>query len=581
MAYQLKKIGYAVLSGDASLQEIVIPPSIGQIAKIDSHTFLGSSLTSVIFLGISSSLSAQVQTSEMFGVGHDCEFTTSDAKRFKWLASSKTITEVKDYKQLGSAKVSVGKPNKLKLGRKFYFFTEQLYNWCTNPESQDASKFPDPVECPLVVVYGDFKTSLRSRQFLKNVLEDTSYYKWAKENLKCFMFLLDRDGMIETSSYSADLRFFKTLQPENACKDFIVVEFIYKTKIITKTFLGSTWSSFRDMLLEGCDQAGFSSFDPTQYESILDDVDPEEVPTTGLDQDSIKNYAKNLPWWYSGGKLAVGTSWTLTSSKPFDYIDVSTPETTYILFGGYDMNYPSNCPTQVHSKLVPEFKPYCNPENFQETYNEECANGKFMQLFGVGCKYRFFQFYEFSHGADDLITIDTDGYRNRNIKKRIYDAMRAGGQNKVFGQFDSCDSGSMIDSFAASLGQRSSSSYTPPSSPGVAIGDYLAKRFNRRAQLLNALFGIDASTVTPKWIFWASTERGHYGWYYPQEKTIYQEGENQALELKKDNDRYDTVFGLVKEKAWYNKGEGNINESIPQKRVYPDDNHYEKCIAFW
>ena len=97
------------------------------------------------------------------------------------------------------------------------------------------------------------------------------------------MFLLDRDGMIETSSYSADLRFFKTLQPEDACKDFIVVEFIYKTKIITKTFLGSTWSSFRDMLLEGCDQAGFSGFDPTQYESVLDDVDPEEVPTTGLD----------------------------------------------------------------------------------------------------------------------------------------------------------------------------------------------------------------------------------------------------------------------------------------------------------
>ena len=73
---------------------------------------------------MSSSLSAKIQMSEMFGIGHDCEFTTSDAKRFKWLASSKTVTEVKDYKQLGSAKVSVGKPNKLKLGGKFYFFTE-------------------------------------------------------------------------------------------------------------------------------------------------------------------------------------------------------------------------------------------------------------------------------------------------------------------------------------------------------------------------------------------------------------------------------------------------------------------------
>ena len=37
------------------------------------------------------------------------------------------------------------------------------------------------------------------------------------------------------------------------------------------------------MLLEGCDQAGFSSFDPTQYENALDEVDPEEVPMTGLD----------------------------------------------------------------------------------------------------------------------------------------------------------------------------------------------------------------------------------------------------------------------------------------------------------
>ena len=575
MAYQLEKFGYAVLSGNTSLQEIVIPPSISQISQIDSHAFLGSSLTSIIFLGMSSYLSAKIQISEMFGIGHDCEFTTSDAKRFKWLASSKTVTEVKDYKQLGSAKVSAGKPNKLKLGGKFYFFTEQLYSWCTNPENQDISKFPNPVECPLVIVYGDFKTSLRSRQFLKNILEDSSYYRWAKENLKCFMFLLDRDGMIDKSSYSSDLRFFKTLQPEGSCKDFIVVQFIYKTRSITKTFLGKTWSSFRDMLLEGCDQAGFSSFDPTQYENALDEVDPEEVPMTGLDQNSIENYSKSLPWWYSGGKLAVGAPWTLASSKPFDYIDISTPETTYILFGAYDERNPNSYPTKIHTALAPEFKKYCNAENFYETYNSECYNGKFMELFAVGCKYRFFQFFEFSHGANDLISIDKD---HSTIKKRMYDAMRTGGQNKVFGQFDSCDSGSMIDKFAAS---SSVSTIFSTSNPGIAIGDYLAKKFDRRAHLLKSLFGIDASTVTPKWIFWASTERGHYGWYHPTESTLYQEGENQALALKKDNDRYDAVFELVKEHAWVNKGDGTADESIPQKRVYPDDNHYEKCISFY
>ena len=136
----------------------------------------------------------------------------------------------------------------------------------------------------------------------------------------------------------------------------------------------------------------------------------------------------------------------------------------------------------------------------------------------------------------------------------------------------------MIDRFAAAL---NASSIVSTSDPGIIIGDYLANKFNRRAHLLKSLFGIDASTLTPKWIFWASTERGHYGWYHPTESTLYQEGENQALNLKKDNDRYDTVFELVKENAWVNKGEGTINEAIPQKRVYPDSNHYEKCIAFY
>ena len=84
--------------------------------------------------------------------------------------------------------------------------------------------------------------------------------------------------------------------------------------------------------------------------------------------------------------------------------DVSTPETTYYLIGSYDSNNPDNCVWHADSLLTD----YVNSDNKVWTKNTECYKGKFKELYEKGKKYRFFIFYEMSHGNHQYISICTD-----------------------------------------------------------------------------------------------------------------------------------------------------------------------------
>ena len=116
--------------------------------------------------------------------------------------------------------------------------------------------------------------------------------------------------------------------------------------------------------------------------------------------------------------------------------DVSTPETTYYLIGSYDMNYPNNCTWHADSLLTD----YVNSDNKVWTKNTECARGKFKKLYEKGKKYRFFVFYEFSHGSYQSVSI-CEGFSYEYIWDHFKNLATT---QRVWGIFDSCHSGSMI-----------------------------------------------------------------------------------------------------------------------------------------
>lgn len=304
MLYSLAKIGYAILSGDTKLQVLVVPPSIDSISKIDSQAFIGSSLTSVVFLGFSSLLSSSIQSTGMFGVGHDCRFVTSDGTGFTWNEASQIVEVNKNYNQLGSANVSSGKQNRMKLGR-LYKFKEELYQWCMDPSLQDTSKYLHPAQCPMIIIYGDFKTSSRSMRFLKNILENESFAKWLKDEIKCYLFLVDRSGIGVDGSFSSnsDYIFFKSIRPSSVAQDFVSIDFIYKSNYVSKTFASGSLLDFKLLVTAGMDEAGFSAFDYEAFDVvILEDPYIETIPTTTPS-------VWMTPWWWNGSSPQTVPDW--------------------------------------------------------------------------------------------------------------------------------------------------------------------------------------------------------------------------------------------------------------------------------
>lgn len=151
-----------------------------------------------------------------------------------------------------------------------------------------------------------------------------------------------------------------------------------------------------------------------------------------------------------------------------DYDFISTPETTYIIFVGYDMESDKS-PAAVKTKLYPLFTAYSDHAFFYDQ-NEIGTSGKhFQNGLNQGANYRFLIFFEFSHGSTGSVTVD-GGFGN----KQTWDIFKKfTNRQRVFGIWDSCHSGSMLN-YANS--QSKASVNTDSEDPA----DYLIKKFERR-----------------------------------------------------------------------------------------------------
>lgn len=281
--------------------------------------------------------------------------------------------------------------------------------------------------------------------------------------------------------------------------------------------------------------------------------------------------------------------------------DISTPETTYFLAGSYDMKNGTNGPKTVSSKIMPYIEKHC--DNVKTIWDTACLNGGFRKLFEDGKKYRYFIFYEFSHGGNKLITI---GISYDQIWNTFKD-MRS--HQRVWGMFDSCHSGSMIQHNDVTPKPFSAA---PSSSDGGSgdseeIMEYIDRLLARRAALFPVVTGgqitqaAATATYDPRMVLWSSTRSQSYGWYSYTSTTFVDAFEKtmnsifwtrDTTQWKYPNTRYgwatdnkssgEQMFYKLQEKgSKTGRGGLEIDKCIPWCRNYPSNDSFETNMVFY
>jgi len=208
-SYALTSVGNSVLDGAARCGGIVLQNSVNGVSMLGNSFLSGSSVTNITFLGMTQAEAAKSAASGCFGIGHDCCVYTSDGKMALFSAGSNSFTDDPSYTVYRGMKVSVGKKDRMTLGKKIYGFTEELFKWCIIPSTQDSTKFAQR-DCPTITIFCDLVTSVKSQAFADNVLRQQALYTWMKENLKCYVFLMNRNGKIQASESPSDLSYYRS-----------------------------------------------------------------------------------------------------------------------------------------------------------------------------------------------------------------------------------------------------------------------------------------------------------------------------------------------------------------------------------
>lgn len=557
----LDHIGSGVIANTPTLTDLVLPASITSIiSQASSTAFQQASLTSLTFLGMTTdgliTIQPQLASTQMLGLSSDCEIVASDGKKLKYTNAGGSLVIDESFSIYGKARIYTGKLNRLKLGKTLYWFTEDLYQWCMDPSKQDPEKFPKPTQCPFIVFYGDFLTSKKTKMFLRQILENEDFQTWIKDSLKCFLFLVDRNGCISSGRGNSDLQFFRNVHRQMAgVEDFVAVDFFYGSNFWSTTLSSGSFDDLKRIVSDGMDRCNFKVFDSTQYEYALDVLDPETIPSSGADSSQIKLWCGAIPWWFNGTSAVKGVSRKLSTEK-FNFQVLSTPETTYLLVGAYDERNPSSFPAKIKTETASVWKPYA--DTFKELYNRDCTGGGFTALFEEAPQYRHFICFEFSHGANKLITIDS-----KLTYSKIWQVLKDC-KGKVFMMFDSCDSGSMFQAKRS----LATSGEARDQQEDVGVATYLVQKLQRRSHLMKALFGVSTEDVDPQIICWSSTTSTSYGWYYPRSDTVWAAGLRRT-NSRCQGQRYLPTFLVNKEEGFRAYAAGDC---IPQRKSYQTKN---------
>lgn len=320
---------------------------------------------------------------------------------------------------------------KIKLGQP-YLFTRNNYEYCKTRHA------------PIAIIYYDTKTSAASKELYSSIFESKENVKalWRKlssyklpnpqtDKYKggyCCILVLDRCGNISEST--SDLRFFNEELLKQNSLQFPVLALYYDGKTCCHQLPAATnVDDLAESIYERCESGadGLEKFGEWPGRRAWLDHQPQrpeqEIKPNKSGESNLDSRITDIgipPYWedvpakktynaydsnYSGNFNGIpeisqrpGVSWLLNLA------DVSTPETTYFLAGSYDKDHPSICTWGVGTAVIPYVK---NCDNIKTLKNTACCNGGYTKLFKEGIKYRYFIFYEFSHGNVRYVSIDS------------------------------------------------------------------------------------------------------------------------------------------------------------------------------
>jgi len=481
-------------------------------------------------------------------------------------------------------------------------FTQKQYEYCKNRNA------------PIAIIYYDTKTSEKSQKLyeaaffslekinsIRNKLQETEKFR----NGYCCLFALDRSVAAD-----GDLNYFinnvlKKSSNGISGKSLAVLIMCNNGKIACQplpeisSVIGLTEALYekcesgKDEIARFGDWAGRNAWIDRQPSK----PDPETVPTSTTPKNDIITAIAAMdgiqPPYYENPSTLSGFydyggdsdfSGIETKNKRedgsnalLDLTNVSTPETTYFLYGSYDKKHPTNAVKQSDSVLRPRIERYC--DNIKSIWNRDCINNDgFKNLFFDGKKYRYFIFYEHSHGNDKKITIGISYAEIWNMFSELSSSQR------VWGMFDSCKSGSMIE--PASLAAPS------PSGREENIIEYLDRKFKDRSEKLAAKYGITAAAAAaaynPKMALWSASQASNNTIYTAGKSTEFLNGFSDAMQETRWKTPYkysDIRYGNSSEQAFKEitaknpqRGSAVVDGKtqditwVPQCKNFPDEN---------
>ena len=250
------------------------------------------------------------------------------------------------------------------------------------------------------------------------------------------------------------------------------------------------------------------------------------------------------------------------AEQPLDFRKISSPDQTFALIAMADYRRDIH-PVSAGNWIEEIFHLHSSHVNI--IYDEQATHDNFLSLLEEGIKWPFFMFYENAHGATRCFRL----YDKYVLAREIYDILKRA-KNRILGFFDSCYSGSMIDT--ENLMKAPAPGIADENAPDIAA--YITSMF-----MHDATFKAGAGSQLPILKLCSAAEDKKVTTYEPELHTMYASAIRTAWKKTKDGGRYADFDSWLLQKGSYGpKDPEHPNHIVPQFSTFGGD--FSSCMAF-
>jgi len=248
--------------------------------------------------------------------------------------------------------------------------------------------------------------------------------------------------------------------------------------------------------------------------------------------------------------------------SPVDMRYVASPENTFALIAMADYKRDIH-PVYAGNWIEEIFRLHSNHVNV--IYDEQATHDNFLRLLEEGIKWPFFMFYENAHGATRSFRL----YDTHVLAREIYDILKKA-KHRVLGFFDSCYSGSMIDT--ENLMKAPAPGTADENAPDIA--SYITSMFTH-----DMAFKAGSGSQLPILKLCSAAEDKKITTYEPEQHTQYASAVRTAWKKTKDGGRYVDFDSWLLQKGSYGpKDPEHVNHVVPQFSTFGGD--FSDNLAF-